>query len=188
MGAKVQQSHTRDNQQETLAYIAGLMDSDGHISIGRLKQASDDYRYRYQIYFSNTDAGLINAYTGFLKTNGLTFYIRRRPKNNQNYMTQYEVSINNMGGAKKFLEMVSPYLRGIKKEYSKIVLDFLNKRINRKRRFRRKRNDKGQFTVGYSPPYLKDELALYKRYRELRAPQRLHAMPPPRGLHERVKI
>jgi len=179
----VQQTKLRDNQQAIVSYIAGLMDSDGHISIGRFRyEKKGNWKYRPQIYFSNTDTKLIDIFTDFLDENNINFYIRRRVKPKKTYMDQYEVSINKMDHSLKFLNLIKDHLIGMKKEYSKLVINFINVRLNKKKEHKNKRNKLGRFTSGGNPLLGKEEYSLYQQYKKLREPQRLHAMPLPKSI------
>lgn len=181
--ATTQQFQRRENEQEIISYIAALMDGEGHISIGKNK-LSKNYRYRFQLYFSNTDTRLVDYFTDFCTNNDIHFYIRKRIKQKKSYLDQYEVSVVGIEHAKHFLDLIYPKLIGNKKEYAGIVLKFLESRINRKINFKAERNEKGQYLHGHSPEYTGYEEQLYTQYKELRDPQRLHAMPLPSSLRK----
>jgi len=97
-------------------------------------------------------------------------------------MDQYEVSINKMDHSLKFLNLIKDHLIGMKKEYSKLVINFINVRLNKKKEHKNKRNKLGRFTSGGNPLLGKEEYSLYQQYKKLREPQRLHAMPLPKSI------
>lgn len=181
--ANTQQFQRRENEQEIIHYIAALMDGEGHISIGRHKEARKD-RYRFQIYFSNTDTRLIDYFINFLEIHEIHYYIRKRSKPKAQYLDQYEVSVLGIENAKRFLDIVSPKLIGNKKEYAALLLEFLNHRILVNKDYKAERNAKGQYIHGTRPEFTNIEVDLYNRYKELRDPQRLHAMPLPSCLRK----
>jgi len=179
----MQQTDQRDNKQEIAHYIAGLMDSDGHISITRYK-IKKDYSYRHAIYFCNTDPKLIDVFVRFLIENKYHYYIRTRTLPKKRVLKQYEVKLVRQTDALRFLNHISPLLNGNKKEYSKLLTQFLKSRIERINSFEIKRDDKGRY-LGGTKPIINDYVHnLFIQYTKLRDPQRLHAMPLPLTLQK----
>ncbi len=87
-----------------------------------------------------------------------------------------------------FLQLIEPYLVGNKKDYAKLVIQFISQRIEGKLKYQSKRNELGRYINGHSPDYSSYDICLYNQYKELRDPQRLHAMPLPSYFQKRVKI
>lgn len=165
-----------ENQQETLAYIAGLVDGEGHTGIGRYNGYKGVTKYRAHIALSNTDPKLINFFTDFLECYDIPYYIRLRAKSSVG-RDQYEVSVNRLEAQKKFLELLIPQMRSLKQDEASLALKLVKTKL---KRIRPRDTDNGQFKSYADHP--KDE-RLYRKYKELKDPQRLHGMHP-----KRVKI
>lgn len=121
-----------DNQQETLAYLGGLFDGEGSFDIDRINPTKQKgIKYRGCISLSNTDSALINVLTGFLDEEGLRYHIATRTGKLKHHLTQYKVSINHLESQRIFLELIIPYLRGVKKDEAQLCQRFVMSRISR---------------------------------------------------------
>jgi hypothetical protein len=175
----MRQSEFRSNQQETLAYLGGLFDGEGHFGIGRIQKGSN-YAYKAEIAFSNTDPLLVNFLTDFLIKQRIAYFIRLRAKSSVG-KNQYEISINALSSQKKFLELIIPFLVGMKQAEAKLSLKYVENRIKRNKE-PQPRNSDGTFVGNNKAPFTTEETGMYNEYKKLKAPQRLHVMPPPNGV------
>jgi hypothetical protein len=175
----MRQSKFRSNQQETLAYLGGLFDGEGHFGIGRIQKGSN-FAYKAEIAFSNTDPLLVNFLTDFLIKRKIAYYIRLRAKSSVG-KNQYEISINALSSQKKFLELIIPYLKGLKVAEAELSLKYINNRLKRNDESQ-PRNPNGTFVRNNKAPFTNEDVGMYKDYKKLKDPQRLHAMPPPSGV------
>lgn len=173
----MQQTKDRDNQQETLAYLGGLFDGEGHFSVGKVN-AGKRFQYKAWIAFSNTDPKLVDFVTDVLDDMNIAYYIRLRAKSSVG-KNQYELSINSLDSQRRFLELIIPHLRGLKENEANLVYKYVMNRIDKKDS--RIRNNAGRF-VGNTTTYDEKDKSFLKEYRKLKAPQRLHVMPLPKAL------
>ena len=109
-----------------LAYIAGLFDGEGHISIVKmppsLKWRTKSSHYRLDIGITNTNQDIIYWVNGIF--NGRICKRTRSEK----WHTCWEWRRSN-NGAQEFLEVILPFLK-IKRSQAEIVLRFQNEKID----------------------------------------------------------
>jgi len=119
---------TTDFPIETdLAYIAGFLDADGYLYLGRAKSktAKRCWGWRIRIGFSNTD---FNVIEWIRKTVG-GHIDGREPKNLSNNTYKSKKTIYNLNlssnQTRKFLPLITPYLK-IKREQAKVIMEALS--------------------------------------------------------------
>lgn len=172
-----QQTDTRVNQQETLAYLGGLFDGEGTFGINRINPTkSKGIKYRANIALSNTDAALINALTDLLDEEGLRYHIATRQGRLKHHLTQYTVSIIHLESQSLFLELIIPCLRGVKKDEARLCQRFVKSRLRRNQK-EPERHPDGTFVKNGKAPFTRFDRKLHQEMRKLRDPQRLNVLP-----------
>jgi hypothetical protein len=102
-----------------LAYIAGFVDADGHITIARRKRGySDDNRYDAMVMVANLDEQTLrwihSLFGGFL---------RLRKQQEPNWRPVWEWSLQTDPTVSLFLKQIIPFLR-TKNQQAQVVLEF----------------------------------------------------------------
>jgi len=104
-------------KKEDLAYIAGVIDSDGCISINR-----DIKKYQPTVQVTQAQPEAINLIN---KIFGGNYRIVKQSKSSLNYKDLYLWRIRSRKNLGIFLEAILPFLR-IKRKQAKIVIDYCN--------------------------------------------------------------
>ena len=163
-----------DNQQETkVAYIAGLMEGEGHFGIHRLNLKSG-VQYRANITFTNTDRILIEEFVRFCKHHLIKHHIRTDVRKN-GHRVCWTVSITSINSRLQLIALLKPYLRGLKRRQAEILENFVANRSIKNSNHISERDENGRFVTGGRAKFDHLDEALFKQYRETRDPQRLHA-------------
>lgn len=119
---------------ETLAYIAGIIDGEGSLSISRVKRSktkSTPYggeRLQAKITISNKSRALMKFLTKVLRD--LSSY---RPYDFNNPLRKgqaYILEIGKLSNVVIFLETIYPYLV-VKKKQSEVLMDFCKRRMKK---------------------------------------------------------
>jgi hypothetical protein len=135
-----------DNQQERLedrplavdiSWLAGAWESDGSFSLQdntvRVKRMGKGYtQYAPTCQFVNTDPDIILAVINVLKRMGIGYYQIWRV--NQGYGSQKlkgQIAVAGIKRVNNFLDYMLPYLRGIKKQRAKFILEFCKERLSK---------------------------------------------------------
>jgi hypothetical protein len=134
-----------DNQQE-IAYMAGLFDGEGTCGIYKSNLSRGNVQYKSSIAITNTDKGIIDRVTDFCKYHNLNHHIYTENRKKAGRKTCYTVSINNYAHKKKFLTMIRPYLAGVKKDISTVIIEHIEYRQNVPIKWNRKRDQVGRFS------------------------------------------
>ena len=179
----MEQTKAWNNQQETLAYLGGLWDGEGHFGIGKNTGINGKFSYSTAVAISNTDPALINVFTDFCESEHIAYYIRLRAKSSVG-KNQYEIQITSLKSQEAFISLILPYLRGWKKEEASIVLRFIRNRIKRNSEKPKKKPD-GTFIGNWKAPFTEEDIDMYAEYKKFKAPQRLHAIPLPVALQQK---
>ena len=119
---------------EELAYIAGIIDADGCISLARRKSTVYDKYIRIwpKVDIKMTDKNVNIKMFEFItsKFDDCNIYMMNKKGVSKNCRLLRELSITNRSGIKRFLTAILPYLR-IKKKQAEVVLDFIEVRNNK---------------------------------------------------------
>lgn len=177
----MEQTKAWNNQQETLAYLGGLWDGEGHFGISKLTGKNGKFSYKVSVAISNTDPALINVFTDFCDSENLAYHIRVRAESANGRRTQYEIQMTGLKSTEKFVAMIIPYLKGWKKDEAAMALRFVRNRIARNLEPPARHED-GRFVGNGKAPFTEEDVSLYSEYKKLKAPQRLHAIPRPSAL------
>lgn len=177
----MEQTKAWNNQQETLAYLGGLWDGEGHFGIDKLTGKNGKFAYKAFIAISNTDPALINAFTDFCDSEKISYHIRIRAESAKGRRQQYEIQITGLSSVERFVAMIIPFLRGWKREEAKMALNFVRNRIARNSE-PPERTIQGRFIGNGKAPYTDKDVSMYEEYKKFKAPQRLHAIPLPLAL------
>lgn len=117
-------------QSTELAWLAGIIDGEGSIALFSNQEQSGSWKIKPVVNFVNTDLGIINTALDILYRNDVKPYIvkRHQSKKNKNHKDVIEVKVSSVPEIKKFLELVSPYLKGEKKHKAEILLRYATRR------------------------------------------------------------
>lgn len=144
------------NTETDLAYLAGLIDGEGSITISvhnHHKNEHVQYRPRVSIV-ANTNPDIIAEATRILESVSIAYHISdNQPRQNGRYKHLYQVECDGFRRALKALFILEPHLRA-KRRQGQMVLAFLWLRATR------------MCDNGHSP-YSDDELTLINGVREL---------------------
>lgn len=147
---------------KNLAWLAGFLEGDGSIGLGKHTQTNGRIIYAPVIRFSNTDALLIEHCYKILEDLDLTTYwIHSKETKNG---TAWELQIKGFQRCKKLLPILIPELFGKKRKRAELVLEWILSRE----------------ITGNSKTYTSRELEIYviiKNLNDPGYPQRLHARP-----------
>ena len=111
-----------------LGWLAGIIDGEGSIGFKRSKQNRQKKTYiRYSplIQISNCDVCLLNEVKRILDLIKVrySFWMKKENQRNPQWQNSGNISIYSFKDARKFLEIILPYLIA-KKERAKILLEF----------------------------------------------------------------
>ena len=116
---------TMDNQQvkdTDLAWLAGIIDGEGNISL--ICRKSRGGIYRPFIVITNTDIRILEKCQNIGHQLGINFYIyKRQIKDRQKHKLAYNALTQKMGHVVKLIPYLLPYLIA-KKDQAQILLEF----------------------------------------------------------------
>ncbi len=123
------------NYTKDIAWLAGIIDGEGCIMFRPLKKSG---YHQCRLSISNTDEGILNEVKRILGewlvfyTIALTIKEHRKPI--------YQIEVNRQAEVCFVLAQVGPFLKSIKRERIKIVLDYMNEKdiLGRKKNTRKK--------------------------------------------------
>jgi len=142
---------TIDNQQETITqveigWLAGIIEGEGSITLNARKKhwrGWNGFGVDMQVYAVNTDAGIIEKVVQICRKMGIEPYIYEhapapipRRKKDGTYCsgkTIISVNVNRMGHILTILNHITPHLAGEKKSRAKLIMEFIERRIIRKK-------------------------------------------------------
>lgn len=108
------------------AYIAGLFDGEGCISLYRRKDSRiEGFTLGYEVSIKNTNMRTLYAINGKVKGRLV------EKSNGENSKKVYSLILNNLKGINCFLVEMVPYLL-IKRHQAELMIDFCQSRLNRK--------------------------------------------------------
>lgn len=165
----IEKSHDKFDELTNVdfAYIAGIIDGEGFLSIRKHKdkRIPRGWSLQPQVGVWNTDEKLITYLNLCIKGT----YIRNRiyPSSNPNAKPSYLWMIQGNKKIKGFLESILPYLI-IKKERAEILLKYIRYSNESLRRFRTvQKNNNGIFIKGIQKEYSDEEISLFKLMKDL---------------------
>lgn len=111
--------------RDTLLYLAGLVDGEGCIRIGRARKQKNksDYCYTAEVKVVLTHEGAIK----FMADKLARPYMHLKAREGENWKDTYRVSIHDIHGITSFLEQIIPFLI-VKKQAAEVVLEFCKSR------------------------------------------------------------
>lgn len=112
-----------------LAWLAGIWDGEGSVFIAKQVQ-SKRVQYRATISMDNTDAGIISEAVRILNEIGIQVHVSESLKKGST-KTVYRIASSNTLYVQKFIEKVSPYLKGEKKAKASLVMKFVLSRLEK---------------------------------------------------------
>lgn len=104
--------NTQERTQETSAWLAGLVDSDG--SITRLSWKSE-FRMSPNVGITNCDYPTVEETENAWKSLGVPFYTFKHDRGNPNWAISYNTQVLGYKNCAMALEKLLPYLRGKRK-------------------------------------------------------------------------
>lgn len=112
------------------AWLAGIVDGEGSIALFTNQEKSGSVKIKPVVNFVNTDMGIINTALDILHRAGCNPYIvnRKQSKKNNRHKDVVEVKATSAVQVKKFLEIVTPYLRSEKKHKAEILIRYVTRR------------------------------------------------------------
>lgn len=137
-----------DNQQETRnAYIGGLFDGEGTITVGKCThKPSRRMILKVIIQLVNTNEALIAYYQRFLLDHKFASYIQKQNRNNGRPC--YSIQVAGVDSMIGWLELMIPFLIG-KRGQAELALQFLRRRQERNRDNASVRDRKGKLIKGF---------------------------------------
>lgn len=110
------------------AWLAGIIDGEGSINLFSHQEKSGSTKIKPVINFVNTDMAIVNKAISILTKAGCNPYIVKRIHKDTRHKDCVEVKATATLQVAKWLELVLPYLYGIKKAKAEILLRFVNRR------------------------------------------------------------
>lgn len=157
-----------DNQQETLNYIAGIFEGEGSIILSKVNCKQKFIQYRGIIQFTNTEPEICQKYIDFCKDNHFHIHVRRdERKSKPNSKICYQISLTRLEDRIRFLETLIPKFVGKKVDEGKIVLQFLNGRLEKYSKQKHRSKD-GKFRSGCKSSFDEKDELLYQKYKSIK--------------------
>ena len=138
------------NNIEKLYWLAGVIDGEGCITIGKDREQF----FRTIITITNNNPYLIQEVSKIFSELNMKFFYLLKKRSNPVHKETLVIRAIGMGGCKKLLENIMPYLIG-KRQQAEIMLKYIN---SRKEKLKLK---------GSHNPYSEEELELIKQIKEL---------------------
>lgn len=135
-----------------LGWFAGLLEGEGCITFFKQPRKNGKFDIITGIQVTNTDINIINKLVDILNKTDLSWFLRNKKVYSKNHSECYYLECRQHTMLKRSLELLIPYMYGNKKAKANLVLDFLNKRIERS-------VEKGK----HNTPYSEDEVSLIPR-------------------------
>jgi len=150
----MQKSNIAANTQVTdvdIAYLAGLWDGEGHMSVVKHQRRKGKWDYRPACGLVNTNEDLISRVIEILDGLGISARLESRQIKKPYHKRSYQIAISRLDAIKKLAETLIPYLCG-KKAVAKLTLRFVNSRLKHDKR---------------NHPVTDDEISLYEQMKKL---------------------
>lgn len=120
------------NQQERLAFLGGIIEGEGCVSLQKVNRPNGRTRYMSRIDINNTSLELVNVIVELIKAVGVSPYVhwkyQQRKHDGFNYAPCACIRIAGVKRTITFLEMIIPFLVS-KKEQAQLVLAFCKRRL-----------------------------------------------------------
>lgn len=122
--------NTMANQQETTAYIAGILDGEGciHLSIQTRRGPLSQGVLHHIIQIANTSRPLVDFLTKWFDEQHISYHVHWTTPKGKNQKIYAQIRVTRFHGIKKFLTLVMPFLV-IKGEQAKLMLEFTERRL-----------------------------------------------------------
>lgn len=162
---------TIGNQQATsikLAWLAGIWDGEGTISIYYAKQNN---AYVARLTLSNTSDEMINEIAKIFDSLDIKGHIWKATKQRKaSHKLEYHMTVNKLENVLRGTKAMLPYLI-VKKAQAELIIRFIESRMKYKPAL--ERDGKGRITSVKTQGYTKEELSFYEQIRtlNLRGPQ-----------------
>ena len=116
-------------KETDLAWLAGIWDGEGSIVLFSNQEKDGTKKIKPVCVVVNTDISIINEIQRILVGIECNFVIHERKPKNRKHNVCWAVSTSNMLYLKRFLDQVSPYLKGLKKSRADILSRYVNQRL-----------------------------------------------------------
>lgn len=110
-----------------LAWLAGLWDGEGSITIFKHLEKNGTRKLCPTILVVNTDIKIINEAKRILDSLGTSFHLFERKPGSSKHKPAFQLSTRNSQYIDKVLTAIQPYLVG-KKEQAELVIGYVRKR------------------------------------------------------------
>lgn len=158
--------------KEELAYLAGLWDGEGTITIFKNRSNNGYEKLCPTLGIVNTDLEIINAVLSILDKLKVSFHIfEKEGKKKDKHKLCYQLTSRNSRYIEVVLQAMLPYLRG-KKSQAELVLRFVKKRIVLKDKVKSNRQ------MQYDPSDYQTELQLRRLNRRGPEPSETKGLTP----------
>jgi hypothetical protein len=141
----------RQSAGKNLAWFAGFLNGDGHISLLKQNMGKNRIIYSPKVGATNTDHSLIEECADILDNEEVGYYIN--DKKSKNGIAK-NINVKGFKRVTKLLPLMIPELRGKKKRQAELLLEWI---ISRKE-------------TGQNNTYTERELEIYNQIRELKKP------------------
>ena len=111
-----------------LAWLAGIWDGEGTISIFTHTEKTGNQKICPCVSVVNTDIAIINKVRKTLEEIGCNFVLQERQPKNSRHSKQWILTTRNMSYILLFLSAVLPYLTGNKQQAAEIIHDYCKRR------------------------------------------------------------
>jgi len=116
-------------REAKFAWLAGIIDGEGHISLNKRVPSQRTKFPRPHIYIGNTDGRMIRAISEvYSEITNLKWYYTYHRRNNPNHNDMVMIMVLGLRNVRNLLQAVIPYLNN-KKEQAELVLEYCNWRI-----------------------------------------------------------
>lgn len=114
-----------------LAWLAGIWDGEGSITIFSHTEKTGNTKLCPTCCVVNTDVNIVNKVRRILEELGCSFVLHEHKPKNKKHKLQWRLTTRNMTYIKIFLEAIIEYLVGDKKAKGEIVLSYVTQRLNK---------------------------------------------------------
>lgn len=158
--------------KEQFSYIAGFLDADGTITIAQGRKTKNGRIYIPIVCFYNRNLEVLEWIQKIIKLGK----IYSKPRKEINHGLCQVLYLRNQPEMYDFLKMVIPFLR-IKKKRAKFLWSFLHSRLIRRIKRHDRRPRFRQTLDSTHLPYIKREINLFQKIRQLNQKYCTHAKP-----------
>ena len=113
---------------ERLAWLAGIWDGEGTITVFLTHRDNNEPRYNPALVLTNTNDVIISEAVKILDELEIRMFLFHNHKSNPNYKDAYQLTTRKLTSVKKFCEIMIPFLVG-KKAQAELTLRFVNSRL-----------------------------------------------------------